>query len=49
MGKKRLKLIGTGEHFLKKTPMSLALRSTNDKWDFMKLKTSRSQRTLLIG
>ena len=36
--KKSLKFIGTGENFLHRTPMALDLRSTIDKWDFIKLK-----------
>jgi hypothetical protein len=32
------KLIGTGEIFLNRTPMTHALRSRIDKWDLMKLK-----------
>ena len=36
---KNLKLIGTGRNFLNRTPMAQALRSTVDKWDFMKLKS----------
>ena len=32
-----LELIGTGDNFVNRTPMSQALRSTVDKWDFMKL------------
>jgi len=34
-----LELSGTGDNFLNKTLMSLVLRSTTDKWDFMKLKS----------
>jgi hypothetical protein len=33
---KSLEHMGTGENFLNKTPMAQALRSTIDKWDFMK-------------
>jgi len=29
--------LGTGEIFLDKIPMAYALRSRNDKWDFIKL------------
>jgi hypothetical protein len=36
---KSLKLIVTGEIFLKRTPMTQALRSGIDKWDFMKLES----------
>lgn len=31
--------IGTGDNFLNSTPMAQALRSTIDKWDFIKLKS----------
>ena len=31
--------MGTGENFLRKTPMVYALRSIIDKWDFIKLKS----------
>jgi hypothetical protein len=34
-----LECIGTGDNFLNKTPLALALRSTIDKWDLMKLKS----------
>ena len=34
-----LEHIGTGNNFLNRTPMAQALRSTVDKWDFMKLKS----------
>jgi hypothetical protein len=34
---KNLELIGTGEKFLKRTPMVHALRSRIDKWDLMTL------------
>ena len=30
--------VGTGENFMNRTPMVYALRSTIDKWDFIKLK-----------
>lgn len=36
---KSLELIGTGENFLNRTPITQALRSTIDKWDFIKLKS----------
>jgi hypothetical protein len=37
---KKLELIGTGEIFLNKTPMTQALRSRIDnKWDLMKLES----------
>ena len=36
---KSLKCIGTGEHFLNRTPVAQALRSTIDKWDLIKLKS----------
>ena len=32
-----LEHVGTGDNFLKRTPMAQALRSTIDKWDLMKL------------
>jgi hypothetical protein len=34
-----LERISTGENFLNRTPMTQALRSTIDKWEFMKLKS----------
>jgi hypothetical protein len=34
-----LEHVGTGDNFLKRTPMAQALRSTIDKWDLMKLKS----------
>jgi hypothetical protein len=34
---KSLELIGTGRHFLNRTPMAHALRSRIDKWDLMNL------------
>jgi hypothetical protein len=34
---KNLKLIGTGRNFLTRTLKALVLRSTIDKWDFIKL------------
>ena len=34
-----LKLMGIGDNFLNRTPMARALRSTTDKWDFMKLQS----------
>jgi hypothetical protein len=43
-----LKLIGTGDNFLNRTPTAQALRSIIDKWDLMKLKASVRQRTLSI-
>jgi hypothetical protein len=36
---KSLQLIGTGGNFLNGTPMTNVLRSTNDKWDFIKLES----------
>ena len=33
----RLIIIGTGDHFLNRTPISWALRLTTNKWDLMKL------------
>ena len=36
---KSLELIGTGEIFLNRTPMTHALRSRIDKWDLMKLES----------
>ena len=41
-----LEYIGTGDNFLNRTPIAQALRSTINKWDLMKLKTSVRQRTL---
>jgi hypothetical protein len=43
---KSLECTGKGDNFLTRKHMAQALRSTFDKWDFMKLKT---QRTLSIG
>jgi hypothetical protein len=43
---KSLKHIGTGEIFLNTTPMAQALRSTIDKWDFMKLKFCKANNTV---
>jgi hypothetical protein len=34
-----LKVIGTEDNFLNRTPIAQALRSTIDKWDLMKLQT----------
>jgi hypothetical protein len=31
--------MGTGENFLKRTPMAYALRSRVDKWDIIKLQS----------
>jgi hypothetical protein len=31
--------IGTGDYFLKRTPMTQSLRSTIDNWDLMKLQS----------
>ena len=36
---KIIEFIGTGEIFLNRTPMTQALRSGIDKWDFMKLES----------
>jgi hypothetical protein len=36
---KSLEHMGTGEHFLNRTPMNYALRSTTDKWDLIKLQS----------
>jgi hypothetical protein len=36
---KSLELIGTGGNFLNRTPMAHVLRSTIDKWDFIKLES----------
>ena len=36
---KSLKHMGTGENFLKRTPMAHALRLTIDKWDLIKLQS----------
>jgi hypothetical protein len=36
---KSFERIGTGENFLNRTPVAQALRSTNDKWDLMKLQS----------
>jgi hypothetical protein len=36
---KSLKHMGTGENFLKRTPMARALRLTIDKWDLIKLQS----------
>jgi hypothetical protein len=42
---KSLELIGTGEIFLNRTPMSHALRSRIGKWDLMKMERFVRQRT----
>jgi hypothetical protein len=44
---KSLKYMGTGEKFLKRTPMACALRSKLDKLNLIKLQTSVRQRTLV--
>jgi len=36
---KNVEDMGTGENFLKKTPMAYALRSRIDKWDLIKLQS----------
>lgn len=36
---KNLEQIGTGENFLKRTPIASALRSRIDKWDLIKLQS----------
>jgi hypothetical protein len=36
---KILEYMGTGEHFLSRTPMAQALRSTIGKWDLIKLQS----------
>jgi hypothetical protein len=36
---KKLKHIGMGKFFLKKTPIAYALRSTSSKWDLIKLQS----------
>jgi hypothetical protein len=36
---KSIKHMGTGEKFLKRTPMAYVLRSTMDKWDLIKLQS----------
>jgi hypothetical protein len=36
---KSLKDMGTGEKFLKRTPMACAVRSRIEKWDLIKLKS----------
>ena len=36
---KSLEYMGTGKKFLNRTPMAYALRSTIDKWDFIKLQS----------
>jgi hypothetical protein len=36
---KSLKLLGTGEIFLNRTPIAYALRSRIDKWDLIKLQS----------
>ena len=41
-----LEQIGTGENFLNRTPMTQALRSTNDRWDLINLKSFCKARTL---
>jgi hypothetical protein len=52
-----LECITTGDNFLKRTPVTQALRSTIDKWDLMKLKSfcqakhivTRTKESLPIG
>ena len=34
-----LEHIGTGDHFLNRTPVAQTLRETINKWDFLKLKS----------
>jgi hypothetical protein len=41
--------MGTGDNFLKRTPMAQALRLKIDKWDLMILQSFCKQRTLSIG
>jgi hypothetical protein len=41
-----LEHIGTRENFLNRTPVAQALRSTIDKWDLMKLKSSMAKDTV---
>ena len=41
-----LEYIGIGDNFLNRTPRTQILRSTIEKWDFIKLK---KERTLSIG
>ena len=43
-----LKLIGTGDNFLNRTPVAQALRSTIDKWDLMKLKSFCKAKSTVI-
>jgi hypothetical protein len=44
---KRLELIGKVDNFLNRTPKAQGLRSTNDKWDLMKLKSfSKAKNTV---
>jgi hypothetical protein len=45
---KSLKLIGTGEKFLNRTPMVYVLRSTIDKWDLIKLQSFCKAKILSI-
>ena len=40
-----LEHIGTGNHFLNRTPAAQTLRETINKWDLLKLKSSVKQRT----
>jgi hypothetical protein len=44
---KHLELIGTGGNFLKRIPMSHALRSRIDKWDLMKLESFRKAKDIV--
>ena len=46
---KSLKLIGTGDIFLNRTPMAQGLRTKIYKWSHMKLKVSVRQKTFWIG
>jgi len=40
--------MGTGENFLKKTPMAYALRSRIDKWDLIKLQSFGKAKDIVI-
>ena len=45
---KSLKLIGTGEKFLNRTPMVYALRFTIDKWNLIKLQSFHKVKETVI-
>ena len=42
-----LKCIGTGDHFLNKTPVAQTLRVTINKWNFLKLRSFRKAKDMV--